>query len=36
MFNGFVAPNLVPIKAIVAGSQSEERRQTSRFFILIP
>jgi hypothetical protein len=36
MFEGLVAPNFEPIKAIVAGSQSGERRQTSRFFILIP
>jgi uncharacterized protein DUF3352 len=36
MFDVVVAPNLKPIKAIVAGSQSGEHRQTSRFFILIP
>lgn len=36
MFDGLVAPNLEPIKAIVAGSKSEERHQTFRLFILIP
>jgi hypothetical protein len=35
MFDGLVAPNLAPIKAIVAGSQNEGRRQRSRFLILI-
>jgi Protein of unknown function (DUF3352) len=35
MYDGFVAPNLEPIQAVVAGMQSDETHQSFRFFILI-